>query len=32
MVMGHETAQARKRTIADWNGFTRELLRARMAG
>jgi len=26
MVIGHDTAQARKRAIADWNGFTRGLL------
>jgi hypothetical protein len=25
MAIGHETAQARKRAIADWSEFTREL-------
>ncbi len=32
MVIGHETAQARKRAITGWNGFTRGLLGMTVTG
>ena len=32
IVIGHETAQARKRAITDWNGFTRGLLGMTVTG